>query len=180
MARKRIRLLDANFRGATLKLGSSCLTTVTVSARFDQLVADQMGLKEVYKRRNEEDAEVRTWGLDLEMVAASLIIRPKQATTDGRIKIDNELRFGSLKVDSFVVKKHKNDEQCLISFHFAMIDEDAAMHQAMHAMRKDPFDCDIQPGNATAVKAAEAQLRLISKSVPEETEAVNETAEVEA
>lgn len=182
--RRKIKLLDAHFQSWRGTIKKPPITVITIAAPFDQLVADQLGLKtDVFKRRDEGDAGIRGWELDLEIPAGTLVIRPNQATTDGKVKVDQELRFDTLEIDNFYIRKHKDDEQRMISFDAHFIDEDAELHQLIHAITRDSFACDVEPGTKARQKDVEKQLQLIKASEKppkkKEAEADNETATVE-
>lgn len=171
MARK-IKLLNANFRSASIKLGSEALTTVHFSAPFEQLVAEQLGVKDrVYKKKQDEDEpDMRGYDVGIEWFGPTIIIRARQATLDGKAKIDGKgTDFRLLKLADVKIKRHKDDEQMLVSFNVTLLDSDAAMHQLMHAVKKDGIDIDIIPPSKKSAFEALDQLRLISKEQAADT-----------
>lgn len=172
MASKKVKLLNANFRSASIRLSSEALTTVHFSAPFEQLVADQLGIKDrIYKKKADEDEpDMRGYDIGIDWYGAMLNIRPRQGTLDGKAKIDGKgTDFRVLQLNEVTVKRHKDDEQMLISFRVILLDDDAAMHQLIHAVKKDGIDIDITPAAKKAAEEASNQLRLISKEQAAET-----------
>lgn len=171
MANKKIKLMSANFRSGSIKMGAEPMTSITVSASFDQLIADQLGVKErVYGRKKDaEDADVDGFELGVEWYGAMLSITPKQARTDKQININKAINVRALKLWGIVIRHHKDDEQMLISFKFMVIDSDGTIHGLIHSLRKDPFDLDVTPPTKKAAEEASDQLKLISKDQADAT-----------
>jgi hypothetical protein len=174
---KRIRLLSANFRSASIKLGAEAMTTVHISAPFEQLVAEQMGVKDrVYKKKADEDEpDMRDYGVGIEWYGPQIVIRPKQGTLDGKARTDGPgSTFRLLKLSDVRIKRHKDDEQMLVSFNATLLDSDAQMHQLIHAVKKDGIDIDIIPPSKKAAAEASDQMRLISKEQAADTAEEND------
>lgn len=174
---KKIRLINGNFRSASIKPAGEVLTTVHFSAPFEQLVAEQLGIKNrVYARKaDEDDADVRGYDLGIDWFGAQLVIRPRQATLDGKVKLEGKgTEFRVLELTKVNIKRHKDDEQMLITFQATLIDDDAKMQQLIHSVKKDGIDIDITPPSKKAAEEAADQMRLISKEQAQDTAEEND------
>jgi hypothetical protein len=173
---KKIKLLNANFRSWSGKFGGDALTTVHISAPFEQLVAEQLGVKErVYARKkDEDDPDVRGFDLGIDWYGPGLNFLPVQGTLDGKVKTDKGVFIRPLRLTAVTIKRHKDDEQMLVSFAVTMLDGDAEMHQLLHAVKKSPINIEITPPSKAAAKQAEDQLRLISREQAEDTAEEND------
>ena len=169
---KKIKLLNANFRSWSGKFGSEAMTTVHVSAPFEQIVAEQLGVKErVYARKkDEDDPDVRGFDLGIDWYGPLLTIQPKQATLDGAVKISGKgISVRPLRLFAVNIKRHKDDEQMLLSFNFLVLDRDGIVHGLLHSIKKDGVDIEIAPPSKKASEEASDQLRLISKEQADDT-----------
>lgn len=174
---KKTKLLNANIRSASMKLGAEVLTTVHFSAPFNPDVAEQLGVKDrVYKRKADpDDPDVRGYDLGIDWYGPMLTLRARQGTLDGKAKIDGKgSDFRVLRLHKVTIKQHADDEQMLISFQVILIDSDAAMHQLIHGIKKEGVDIDIAPAAKKAAVEASNQLRLISKEQADDTAAASD------
>ena len=167
---KRIRLLNCNFRSASVKLsGQTVLTVVSISGPMDRIIGDSLGVTDkVYKGRQEDDdATVCGYELDSE-IFGNAVIKPVQATLNGKVKTDSEITLEGVKVADVKIRKHNDDEQLLISLKLTTNDENAALHQLMHTVKKDGFNCDIIPASKTKAAELEGQLKLVNADEDDE------------
>src|SRR5580700_438347 len=126
---KKVRLLSANFRSWSGSFGAEAITTIPISAPFERLVADQLGIaKRVYSKREEDEPDMRGWVPEIDWLGPLIVIRPNQATTNGKVKLSDEWEFRALQLNEVKVNRHKDDEQMLISFNVKLLDADAKMH----------------------------------------------------
>jgi len=88
---------------------------------------------------------------------------------DALTKTDKGVFIRPLRLSGVNIKRHKDDEQMLVSFAITMLDAEAEMHQLLHAVKKSPINIEITPPSKAAAKEAEDQLRLISREQAEDT-----------
>jgi hypothetical protein len=174
-----IKLLGANFRSWSGRFASEGITTVHISAPFEQVVADAFGIKDrVYLKKDAEEPDMRGYELGIEWYGANVTIRPKQGTLNEKVKIDGPgVSFRVLRLHDVKIRRHKDDEQMLLSFNIVLLDEDAKMHGLLHAIKKDPMDLDIQPPSKKSTEEAKENARqagLFKKPEGEEEEEAEE------
>lgn len=159
MAKRTIELAKCNFRSASLTLGAPCITSITITSAFDPTVAEQLGIKtNVYKKPEGEDVAVRSVGLECKLLGPSITISPAQLRIDG----NDSLSLSVLSIELENVKKHKDDEQMLLTSKITLVDEDGRAHQILHLVKKESFDMKIGIANRKDAAQAEKQLALIS------------------
>lgn len=172
MAARKVKLINANLRNPKLVLGAEVLTQVTVSAPFERLVAEQLGLtSRVYaKKGSDEDPDIDDFGPSIEWYGAVISLRPKQATLNGKVKTTDEITLPTLKVWDFKIKRHADDQQMLMTFNVKLQDEDAVLHQMIHSVKKGDIDIDVEVPSKKKGEEALAQLKLAMKGAEEEEE----------
>ncbi len=169
---KKTKLINANFRSASVKLGSEALTTVHFSAPFNPDVAEQLGVKDrVYKRKADEDEpDMRGYDVGIDWYGPMVTIRARQGTLDGKAKISGDgTSFRVLRLYKMTIKRHADDEQMLLSFQVILIDENSVMNELIRTIKKEGMDIDITPAAKKAAADASNQLRLISKEQADDT-----------
>lgn len=178
MAARKIRLQQAFFRSCKLTVKAEVISIAGVTAQFDHVVADQLGVKEHIFAGGE--AEPRAYELETELYGARVTVRPQQARTDGKITIGGDgVQFTTLCVDNFRIRKEKTHETLNVSFDFSLIDDSHELHDLIYALKKDQFDCIIEPASKKDAETAQQQLKLVGGK-PKQEEDEEESGESDA
>lgn len=163
MARpKSIRIPEASFQSGSWSVKTAVLTTLKISAPFNQLVADNLGVKEQIFVDGSLPEDFKRHDLRTELYAAKLTVLP----TQGRLE-DKKLRDGcdllSLKIHGFTVVRDQGSDALRLTFSLTGLDGAGEIHKIVHAMRRDVFDATITPGSQQAAAAATDQIKMFDK-----------------
>src|ERR1039457_1499917 len=159
MAKRTIELDQCNFRSISIAVGKPVVTSIIITSAFNPEIAEQLGIKTNVYKKPEGDSEVvvRSVGLDCKLLGPSILISPAQLSLDG----NTAFSLSVLSIELENVKKHKDDEQMLLTSKITLVDEDGKAHGILHRIKKESFDLRIGIANKKEAAAAEEQLKLI-------------------
>ena len=163
MAKKHIRLLNATFatQSSTPK-DETVLHKFRISAAFDQVAANTMGIKESWYDENGHLREqMREGKPGLELFGATIALRIKQGNLFDAGK--ELLQTPALQISDFAIRRHKDNDALVVRFSATLADGDDAvtLWNFYRGVRTGQFDVTIEQPSKEKEFAAMTQAKSL-------------------
>lgn len=161
MAKRKIRLLGGSFHSYTTtpKKGKVWLVKYRITSKFDQIVADQMGIKDLIYDPENPPAMRQGWDklrIDImELFGATIVVNAVQTDLFGKGK--GGLTFESVKVDGFEILKQKADNGLKLSFDITTAGVFREVQNFLDVVGTEEVTIAIEPANALKVQDSRNQ-----------------------
>ncbi len=179
MARK-IKLMDGSFQSIKFIIKDAIITQVKFTAKFDQLVADCMEIKETFYDSNGHLRRGnRKWELETMLWGATVNIA---ATQQDLFTGNSGLEIKSIQLSNGWVRRLRADETLRISFMVSIADIPRELFDYVEGVKKGTLNIVIEPASESEaknalVKAGDLGLFKIPKEAESTEPAEGETIE---
>ncbi len=157
MARKKIRLLDGAFQTVSIvPKDDAVLTKVKFTSKFDQIVAEALGIKSsLYDSNGTLLSGMQKWELEILLFGAKICVIPTQGDLFDE-KAGKALEIDSIQLSDAAVRRLRADEALRISFTVTIAGIPREMLDYVEGIRKNTISITVEPASKEREQTAKS------------------------